>query len=132
MGQKVIQKIKKVLKINKVSKELRAKIIAEEGELSAIEISNRQTEAFLDAEYNDYDLLVPIAVSNPLRDNFDEVHIWNFDAWSSMITYCIFIINWYIKKINVLILSKRFKAGNEPDGFEQTITNKLERQYLAH
>lgn len=80
MGQKVIQKIKKVLKINKVSKELRAKIIAEEGELSAIEISNRQTEAFLDAEYNDYDLLVPIAVSNPLRDNFDEVHIWNFDA----------------------------------------------------
>jgi hypothetical protein len=43
MGQEMIQKIRKALKINKVSKEIRSKLIAEEGELSAVEISNRQT-----------------------------------------------------------------------------------------
>lgn len=79
MGQRVIQKIKKVLKINKVSKELRAKIVAQEGELTAVEISNKQTQAYLDAEYKDFDLLVPIAVSNPLRDSYETVQIWDFE-----------------------------------------------------
>lgn len=77
MGQELIQKIKKALKINKVSKEIRSKIMAEESELSAVEISNRQTEAYLEAEYKEFDLLVPIALSNPLRNNLDEIHIWN-------------------------------------------------------
>lgn len=74
----MIQKIRKALKINKVSKEIRSKLMAEEAELSAVEISNRQTEAYLEAEYNDFDLLVPIAVSNPLRDDPNQIHIWKF------------------------------------------------------
>lgn len=78
MGQELIQKIRKALKINKVSKEIRSKLMAEEAELSAVEISNRQTEAYLEAEYNDFDLLVPIAVSNPLRDDPNQIHIWKF------------------------------------------------------
>lgn len=78
MGQEMIQKIRKALKINKVSKEIRSKLMAEEAELSAVEISNRQTEAYLEAEYNDFDLLVPIAVSNPLRDDPNQIHIWKF------------------------------------------------------
>ena len=73
----MIQKIKKALKINKVSKEIRSKIMAEDGELSAVEVSNRQTEAYLEAEYKEFDLLVPVALSNPLRNNLDEIHIWN-------------------------------------------------------
>lgn len=36
MGQELIQKIRKALKINKVSKEIRSKIITEEANLSAI------------------------------------------------------------------------------------------------
>lgn len=78
MGQELLQKIRKALKINRVSKEIRSKIMTEQAELSPVEISNRQTEAYLEAEYQDFDLLVPIAVSNPLRDDPNQVHIWSF------------------------------------------------------
>ena len=79
MGQELLQKIRKALKINKVSKEIRSKIMSEEADLSPVEVSNRQTEAYLETEYQDYDLLVPIAVSNPLRDDPNQIHIWNFE-----------------------------------------------------
>lgn len=52
--------------------------MSEETDLSPVEISNRQTEAYLEAEYQDFDLLTPIAVSNPLRDDPHQIHIWKF------------------------------------------------------
>ena len=73
------QKIRKALRINKVSKEIRANLLKQEGDLTTVEITNRQTEAFLEAEYEDYQLLVPIAISNPIRDEPYRLNLWNFD-----------------------------------------------------
>ncbi len=50
-----------------------------EGELTATEIATKQTEAFLEAEYQEYELLEPIAITNPLRDDPYRINLWQFD-----------------------------------------------------
>ena len=50
MGSELTQKIKRALRINRISREVRSKILSEEPDLPISEIANRQTEAFLDNE----------------------------------------------------------------------------------
>lgn len=78
LGPELTQKIKKVLRINRVSKEVRSKILSEEPDLPITEVASRQTEAFLESEFNDYPLLEPIAVTNPMRDDPFRLNIWKF------------------------------------------------------
>jgi hypothetical protein len=44
-----MQKLKKALRINRVSKEIRSKIMNEDPGISVVEVTNRQTEAFYEA-----------------------------------------------------------------------------------
>lgn len=78
MGAELIQKLKRALRINRISREVRSKILREEPELPAGEIASRQTEAFLDAELAEYELLEPLLVTNPLQEDPYRVNIWKF------------------------------------------------------
>jgi hypothetical protein len=42
------------------------------------EVTNKQTEAFLESEFLDYELLEPISVTNPIREDAFMLNIWKF------------------------------------------------------
>jgi hypothetical protein len=47
--------------------------------MNANEIANKQTEAFLEAEYQEYQLLEPIALTNPIKHDPYHINLWQFD-----------------------------------------------------
>jgi hypothetical protein len=68
------------LRINTVSKELRKKILADSGEgidVNPQQVANSQTLAFLEAEYNDYKLVKPIAFTNAFVPDSVNFKLWN-------------------------------------------------------
>lgn len=81
MGVINIQEIKKHLKINQVSKDLRRKILENkknvlaEDPLDADKQSSNLKSNFLEDEYNDYKLFKPIIFTNQNNDN--KIRFWN-------------------------------------------------------
>jgi len=79
MGVYNIQRLKKALRINTLSKELHKKILSDNGEheLTAEQVANSQTLAFLEAEYIDYKLVRPIEFTNTYSPEDPGFHLWN-------------------------------------------------------
>lgn len=73
-----MQKVKRGLRINRISREVRSKILSEEPDLAVADIASRQTEAFLDSEFLEYELLEPLVVTNPLREDPAHLNLWKF------------------------------------------------------
>lgn len=78
MGAANIQKLKKALKINYISKEVRKKVLIDQTEdVDAQKVADSQTLAFLEAEYNDYKLVKPIAFTNAYNPEKVGFRLWN-------------------------------------------------------
>lgn len=81
MGVINIQEIKKHLKINQVSKDLRRKIlenkknVSAEDPLDAYKQNSNIKSNLLEDEYSDYKLLKPIIFTNQINDN--KIRFWN-------------------------------------------------------